>query len=94
MINQLVSNCVGIPHPAPLNWTHLPNEHKNFDTNNFFRKVQIFKSGLCYLMNLDRDQPGFKINNFDKHAKEYHRKQESYSPKTGFLLKDSYVNGS
>ena len=38
-IRQLLTHTSGIPNPLPLNWTHTPEEHQDFDRNHFFEKV-------------------------------------------------------
>jgi len=38
-IRQLLTHTSGIPNPLPLNWTHTPEEHQDFDRNHYFEKV-------------------------------------------------------
>lgn len=38
-IRHLMSHTSGLPNPLPLNWIHLPEEHKSFNRNVFFDKV-------------------------------------------------------
>lgn len=38
-IKQLLTHSAGIPGPIPLNWIHLPEEHKDFDRDKFFGRL-------------------------------------------------------
>ena len=38
-IRQLLSHSAGIPNPVPLNWIHLPVEHKSFNRDEFFTAI-------------------------------------------------------
>jgi D-alanyl-D-alanine carboxypeptidase len=41
-IKQLLSHTAGIPNPVPLSWSHLADEHRNFESHKFF--ADIFKN--------------------------------------------------
>jgi CubicO group peptidase (beta-lactamase class C family) len=45
-VHQLLTHTAGIPNPMPLRWTHLTNEHADFDADKFFKEIFRKKNRL------------------------------------------------
>jgi D-alanyl-D-alanine carboxypeptidase len=45
-IKQVLSHSAGIPNPVPLSWIHLCNENKNFNRDEFYKKILLKNNRL------------------------------------------------